>query len=97
MPPAATVRALADGPAGIFNVVDDEPAPVRDWLPVYAQALGAPRPMRVPTPIARLAAGSHAVSVMTAQRGASNAKARRELGWAPEYASWREGFARALA
>ena len=92
----ATVRALADGPAGIFNIVDDEPAPVRDWLPVYAEALGAPRPMRVPVLLARLVAGSHAVSIMTGQRGASNAKARRELGWAPEHASWRDGFRRAL-
>jgi nucleoside-diphosphate-sugar epimerase len=90
---AATVLALEhDGP-GIFNVVDDEPAPVREWLPVLADALGAPPPRRFPRWLARLFAGDVAVVMGTEARGASNAKAKRELGWEPRYPSWREGFA----
>jgi 2-alkyl-3-oxoalkanoate reductase len=90
---AATVLALEhDGP-GIFNVVDDEPAPVREWLPVLAQALGAEPPRRFPRWLARLFAGDVAVVMGTEARGASNAKAKRELGWEPRYPSWREGFA----
>jgi nucleoside-diphosphate-sugar epimerase len=89
---AATVLALEhDGPA-IYNVVDDESAPVREWLPVYAQALGAKPPRRVPKWLARLVAGEAAVVMGTESRGASNAKAKRELGWALRYPSWREGF-----
>jgi nucleoside-diphosphate-sugar epimerase len=89
---AATVLALEkDGPA-IYNIVDDEPAPVREWLPVLAQALGAKPPRRFPTWLARLLAGEAAVVMGTEARGASNAKARRELGWTPRYASWRTGF-----
>ncbi len=89
---AATVLALDhDGPA-IYNVVDDEPAPVRDWLPVLAEALGAGPPRRFPAWLARLVAGEAAVVMATQARGASNAKAKRALGWAPWYASWRQGF-----
>ena len=89
---AATVLALEkDGPA-IYNVVDDEPAPVREWLPVLAQALGAKPPRRFPTWLARLVAGEAAVVMGTDARGASNAKAKRELGWTPRYPSWRTGF-----
>lgn len=89
---AAAVLALGhDGPA-IYNIVDDEPAPVREWLPVLAQALGAKPPQHVPTWLARLIAGEAMVVWATQARGASNAKARRELGWRPRYASWREGF-----
>jgi nucleoside-diphosphate-sugar epimerase len=92
---AAAAAALAlehDGPA-IYNIVDDEPAPVRQWLPVFAQALGAKPPRRFPTWLARLLAGELAVVMGTDARGASNAKAKRELGWTPRYPSWRQGFA----
>ncbi len=92
----ATVAALG-APPGVYNVVDDEPAPVREWLPALAQAAGAPRPMRVPAFIARLAAGDYGVQVMTRGQGASNGRAKRELGWSPAHASWREGFRTALA
>jgi 2-alkyl-3-oxoalkanoate reductase len=94
---SATVLALEhDGP-GIFNVVDDEPAPVREWLPVLADALGAKPPRRFPRWLARLFAGEAAVVMGTEARGASNAKAKRELGWEPRYPSWREGFVAAYA
>ena len=89
---SATVAAVERGASGVYNVVDDDPAPVREWLPVYASALGAKPPMRLPAWIGRIAAGSVAVAGMTTQRGANNAKARRELGWAPAHSSWREGF-----
>src|SRR5919109_1040077 len=90
---AATVLALeADGPA-IYNVVDDEPAPVREWLPVLAKALGAKSPRRFPVWLARLFAGEAGVVLGTTARGASNAKAKRELGWTLRYPSWRQGFA----
>ncbi len=89
---AATVLALEhDGP-GIFNVVDDEPAPVREWLPLLADALGAGPPRRFPRWLARLVAGDVAVVMGTEARGASNAKAKHELGWEPRYPTWREGF-----
>ena len=89
---AATVLALEhEGPA-IYNVVDDDPAPVREWLPVLAEALGAKPPRRVPRWLARLFAGELAVMMGTESRGVSNAKARRELGWTPRYPSWRDGF-----
>ena len=92
---AATATVLAldhDGPA-VFNIVDDEPAPIRDWLPVLAQTLGAKPPRHVPTWLARLVGGKAAVVVGTQVRGASNAKAKRQLAWTPRYASWRTGFA----
>ncbi|HEY7705846.1 MAG TPA: NAD(P)-dependent oxidoreductase [Gaiellaceae bacterium] len=88
----ATVLALQhDGPA-IFNIVDDDPAPVREWLPVLAQALGAKPPRRLPAWLVRLIAGKAVVVMSTEARGASNAKARRELGWTLRYPSWRKGF-----
>jgi nucleoside-diphosphate-sugar epimerase len=91
---AATVLALDhDGPA-IYNIVDDEPAPMREWLPVLAQALGAKPPRHFPTWAARLIAGP-GLAMVTEARGSSNAKARRELGWQPRYPSWRDGFAAA--
>jgi 2-alkyl-3-oxoalkanoate reductase len=94
---AATVLALDhDGPA-IYNVVDDEPAPVREWLPVLAEALGAKPPRRFPRWLARLVAGEAAVAMGTQARGASNAKAKRELGWTLRYPNWRDGFAAAYA
>ena len=94
---AATVIALDhDGPA-IYNIVDDDPAPAREWLPVYAEALGAKPPRRFPRWLARLIAGEAAAMMGTEARGASNAKAKRELGWEPRYASWRQGFRAAYA
>jgi nucleoside-diphosphate-sugar epimerase len=89
---AATVLALEYDSAGIINVVDDEPAPMREWLPLLAKVVGAKPPRRVPRWVARLFAGQAAVMLGTESRGASNAKARRELGWTPRHASWREGF-----
>jgi len=93
---AATAAALERGAPGIYNVVDDDPAPVSAWLPALADAVGAKPPRRVPAWLARLAIGDGGVMMMTAIRGGSNAKARRELGWAPRYASWREGFGEGL-
>jgi nucleoside-diphosphate-sugar epimerase len=94
---AATVLALEhDGPA-IYNIVDDEPAPVREWLPVLANALGAKPPRRVPVWLARLFAGEAGVMLGTEARGASNAKAKRELGWTLRYPSWRQGFIEAYS
>jgi nucleoside-diphosphate-sugar epimerase len=87
----ATVAAVERGAPGVYNVVDDEPAALRDWLPVYAEAIGAPPPRHVPVWLARLFAGKMA-SAVNAQSGASNAKAKRELGWEPRWSSWREGF-----
>jgi len=92
---AATVAAL-DAPAGVYNVVDDDPAPVARWLPALAQATGAPRPIRVPVFLARLLAGDYGVATMTAAQGASNARARRKLGWSPRLPSWSKGFQTAL-
>jgi 2-alkyl-3-oxoalkanoate reductase len=89
---AATVLALERGDAGVYNVVDDEPAAVREWLPVLAETLGAKPPRRVPRWLARLFAGEAVVSMATESRGASNAKAKRELGWELRYPSWRQGF-----
>jgi 2-alkyl-3-oxoalkanoate reductase len=94
---AATVLALEHDGSGIFNIVDDEPAPVREWLPVFAEALGAGPPRRFPRWFARLIAGEAAVVMGTDARGASNAKAKRELAWVPRHPSWREGFAAAYA
>jgi nucleoside-diphosphate-sugar epimerase len=88
----ATVAAIEHGSPGIYNVVDDEPARVADWLPVAARAVGAKPPRRVPRWLGRLVAGEAAVVMMTEVRGASNAKAKRELGWSPAHPSWREGF-----
>jgi nucleoside-diphosphate-sugar epimerase len=93
---AATVAALDRGPSGVYNVVDDDPAPVAEWLPEYAAALEARPPRRVPRIAARIAAGRLAVYMMTGLQGATNAKARRELGWEPSWPSWRQGFREAL-
>jgi nucleoside-diphosphate-sugar epimerase len=89
---SATLAAVERGKRGIYNIVDDEPAPVSEWLPYLANALGAKPPRHVPAWLGRLLAGEQVVSMMTRTRGASNAKAKRELGWTPRYASWREGF-----
>jgi nucleoside-diphosphate-sugar epimerase len=89
----ATVAAIEHGSRGVYNVVDDDPAPVAEWLPALAHQLGAKRPMRVPRFVARLFAGEAGVAMMTEIRGASNAKAKRELAWRPAHPSWRQGFA----
>jgi nucleoside-diphosphate-sugar epimerase len=88
----ATVAAVEHGERGIYNVVDDEPAPVAEWLPALVQAIGAPKPWRVPLFVGRLFAGEAGAMMMTDMRGASNAKAKRELDWRPRHGSWREGF-----
>jgi nucleoside-diphosphate-sugar epimerase len=93
----ATVAAVEHGRRGIYNIVDDEPAPVADWLPAVADALGAKPPRRVPRWLGRLLAGDAATIMMTEVRGASNAKAKRELGWQPSHPTWRDGFAGAAA
>ncbi len=89
----ATLAAVEHGSRGVYNVVDDDPAAVAEWLPALAQELGAKTPMRVPRLIGRLFAGEAGVVMMTEIRGASNAKAKRELGWSPAHPSWRQGFA----
>ena len=94
---AATVLALEHGRAGIYHVVDDEPAPMREWLPILASVLGAKPPRRFPPWLARLFAGEALVVMATESRGASNAKAKRELGWTLRYPSWRQGFVAAYA
>jgi nucleoside-diphosphate-sugar epimerase len=91
----ATVAAVERGTRGVYNIVDDDPAPVSEWLPALADILGAKKPIRVPRLLGRLAAGEVGVVMMTDVRGASNAKAKRELGWSPEHSSWRQGFAAA--
>jgi 2-alkyl-3-oxoalkanoate reductase len=93
----ATALALERGTPGIYNIVDDEPAPVREWLPVLAAVIGAKPPRRVPRWLARLVAGEAGVVLMTETRGASNAKAKRELGWTLRYPNWRKGFRAAYA
>jgi 2-alkyl-3-oxoalkanoate reductase len=93
---AATVAALQAGAPGLYNVVDDEPAPVAEWLPVAAKAAGAKPPLHVPAWVGRLAAGEAAISMMTQVRGCSNAKAKRELGWNPIWPTWRTGFEHGL-
>jgi nucleoside-diphosphate-sugar epimerase len=93
---AATVAAVGRGRPGIYNIVDDDPAPLRDWLPLYAEQLRAKKPWRVPKFIARIAAGRYGVMLATELRGASNERAKRELDWQPRYASWRQGFRDAL-
>jgi 2-alkyl-3-oxoalkanoate reductase len=94
---AATLAALDNGGPGVYNVVDDEPARVAEWLPFLAQAVGAKPPRRLPVWLGRLAAGEVAVSAMTQIRGSSNARAKQELGWQPAWPSWRHGFARGLS
>ena len=94
---SATVLAVEQQARGVFNIVDDEPAPANEWLPYLAACAGAKRPMRLPTWLARLLAGEVAVVMMTEGRGFSNAKAKRELGWELRYPSWRQGFKEGLA
>ena len=94
---AAFLAALGRGAPGIYNVVDDEPARLREWMPVYAEALGAKPPRRVPFWLARLVAGTATAKGALQLRGASNAKAKRELGWQPAHPSWRQGFRDSLA
>jgi nucleoside-diphosphate-sugar epimerase len=89
----ATLAAVTHGSRGVYNVVDDDPAPVAEWLPALAQKLGAKKPMRVPRFVGKLFGGEAGVVMMTDIRGASNAKAKRELGWRPAHPSWRQGFA----
>ncbi len=89
---AATVAAVDRGRPGVYNIVDDDPAPVAEWLPFLAAAVGAPTPRHLPVWLGRLAAGEVAVSMMTRIRGSSNARAKHELGWRPAWASWRDGF-----
>jgi nucleoside-diphosphate-sugar epimerase len=93
----ATLLAVEQKATGVFNIVDDEPAPANEWLPYLAETAGAKRPMRVPVWLARLLAGQVAVTMMTEGRGFSNAKAKRELGWQLRYPSWRQGFREGLA
>jgi nucleoside-diphosphate-sugar epimerase len=87
----ATLAALTKG-AGVYNIVDDDPAPVSEWLPVLAETLGAKSPRRLPAGLARVLAGDALVAMSTEARGASNGRAKRELGWTPRYTSWRDGF-----
>ena len=92
----ATVEAVEHGTRGVYNVVDDEPAPIAEWLPELAKAVGAKPPRHVPLWLARLAGGKVAAIMMSDLRGQSNKKAKRELGWQPRYPTWREGFAKGL-
>ena len=87
----SAIAALEKG-AGIYNITDDEPAACRDWIPAFCREVGAPAPMHVPAVLARIAAGSVAAGLLTEGRGASNAKAKRELGWTPSHPTWRAGF-----
>jgi 2-alkyl-3-oxoalkanoate reductase len=93
---AATAAALTHGSSGAYNVVDDEPAPVHEWIPALAAALGAKPPRRVPAWLARPLAGEYGLMTMMRAQGAANARAKRELGFTPRYASWRDGFRAAL-
>jgi nucleoside-diphosphate-sugar epimerase len=93
---AATLAAIERGAPGAYNIVDDDPAPVSEWLPVLAAAVGAKPPQHIPALLARVAIGGHGVVLMTQIRGASNAKAGRDLGWRLRYPSWRTGFREAL-
>jgi 2-alkyl-3-oxoalkanoate reductase len=94
---AATAIAIERGAPGIYNIVDDEPAPVREWLPALAAMLGAKAPWHIPKWLARIAAGKHIVSLMTEARAGSNAKAKRNFLWQPAYPSWRQGFPEVLS
>jgi nucleoside-diphosphate-sugar epimerase len=89
---SATLAAVERGAPGVYNVADDEPAPVRDWLPVLARTVGAKPPRRIPRWLARPLLGPQGMLIMTAAPGMSNAKAKRELGWTPRWPSWRTGF-----
>jgi nucleoside-diphosphate-sugar epimerase len=93
---SATLAAIERGTRGIYNIVDDEPAPVSEWLPALAVAVGAKPPRRISAWLGHLLAGEAALAVMTEARGAANPKAKRELAWQPHYASWRQGFRESL-
>ncbi len=93
---SAVVAALGTGPTGVYNVCDDDPAPTREWMPAYAEAIGAKRPRRIPAFMARIAAPKEVVAMATELRGADNARFKREYGWSPGYASWRRGFVESL-
>jgi nucleoside-diphosphate-sugar epimerase len=93
---AATALAVEGGAPGLYNVVDDDPAPVAEWLPALADAVGAPAPRHVPRLLGRIVGGEAAVAMMCEVRGADNAKAKRELGWNPIWPTWREGFRRGM-
>jgi nucleoside-diphosphate-sugar epimerase len=93
----ATAQAIGQGATGIYNIVDDEPAPVAEWLPYVARLAGAKAPLRLPRWMGRLMAGDHVVVLMNDIRGASNAKIKQRLGWRPQYATWRDGFRAALS
>lgn len=92
----ATVAAVERGAPGVYNIVDDEPAPVSEWLPFLAHSVGAERPRRLPAWLGRLFIGAYGVAIMTEVRGASNAKAKRDLGWQPMWRTWRDGFPQGL-
>jgi nucleoside-diphosphate-sugar epimerase len=94
---AATALAVERGGPGLYNVVDDDPAPVAEWLPALADAVGAPPPRHVPRLLGRIVGGEAAVAMMCEVRGAENTKAKRELGWNPAWPTWREGFTRGMA
>lgn len=93
---SGTLQAMKAGKAGTFNIVDDDPARAAEWLPAYAEIIGAKKPLRVPVFLGKLGGGPYAVHMMTAMEGASNERARKELGWEPKYKSWRDGFQHAL-
>jgi nucleoside-diphosphate-sugar epimerase len=93
----ATVAAVERGDPGVYNIVDDDPAPMHEWVPAYAEALGAKAPRRVPVWLARLLAGKAMAETAVTLRGGSNAKAKRELGWQPAHPSWRQGFRESLS
>jgi len=86
------LAAVERGRPGIYNIVDDDPAPVSEWLRLLARTLGAKPPLRLPAWVARIVIGEHGVAMMTQSRGASNRKAKSELGWTPMWTSWRDGF-----
>jgi nucleoside-diphosphate-sugar epimerase len=94
---SATLAAIERASSGLFNITDDEPAPVREWLPFLAATIGAPPPRHLPAWLGRLLVGRIGVAMMNEVRGASNAKAKRELGWQPRFATWRDGFRNGLA
>jgi nucleoside-diphosphate-sugar epimerase len=93
---SAAVAALERGERRVYNIVDDDPAPVSEWLPFLAEAVGAKAPIHVPVWLGKIAAGEVGVSMTTQIRGSSNERAKRELGWRPTWQSWREGFRRGL-
>jgi len=93
----ATLTAVERGQPGIYNIVDDDPAPVSEWLPGLARAIGAKPPLRIPAWLGRLVIGEHGVVMMTEVRGTSNRKAKGELGWGHAWATWRDGFREGLS